>query len=161
MITHDILPKSARMYVEDTAAFCRIIDNKEIEWFDPKPLKTVGTEINTEKLYELWRKYQDSEEEDEWHRARRDIYLRFHDEPLVFGFIGCGGVHGEPSVHVCDILLHNWRFRTTMLTYHDEEIRKQFGRDVARRNEKRVTIAWVPDMPEAKAILMQFKLMMS
>ncbi|MNY40169.1 hypothetical protein D3C86_1748930 [compost metagenome] len=71
---------------------------------------------------------------------------------MVFGFVGCSGSGDGPSAHVCQIIWQNWSFRTVMLSYGN------FGK---KRDEDRRTFAWVPNTPEALAMLMQFKLIMS
>ncbi|MNV08634.1 hypothetical protein D3C71_991030 [compost metagenome] len=150
MLTPEFLPEGFRMYVRDTASFSHTVDG-EITWFEKDQL-SVGTEVDTEKIYELWRKYQGSPEEVSWFKNRRAVKQAYHEDPMVFGFVGCSGSGDGPSAHVCQIIWHNWSFRTVMLSYGN------FGK---KRDEDRRTFAWVPNTPEALAMLMQFKLIMS
>lgn len=138
------------MYVKDRASFSRVVDG-ELTWFDHGEL-SVGTEVDTVKIYKLWKTYQGSPIEVDWFNNRRKVRLQYQEDPLVFGFIGCSGAGDGPACHVCNVVWREWNFRTTMLSYGD------FGK---KRDEDRRTFAWVPNTKEAKALLMEFKLIMS
>lgn len=148
MLNLDFLPSGYRMYASDPASFWKGVDEKGIpNWFDRDKL-SVGTEINCNRLYELYNKYNLSDEKHHFTMDRRSYWSSyFDDEPRVFGFIGSSRTKNEPSGHVCSLLWRDWKLRTVTLWENPQDF--QFHGK---------SYLWAPDTVEGHAVLMELKL---
>lgn len=133
----DVLPSGSTMYADDTAAIM-YWDGEQIEWFDKDEL-SVGTEIDTDKFYEIFNRQYNQGREDWWKITRSAS-----EDILIRGFLG------SSDVHVCSLHWRGWTLRTIHVHPKDRHLPINMGH----------TYLWAPNTAAGKLILMELKLIL-